>query len=229
VQTLELDKLVLNLDQTLELDKFVLNLDLLNSGGVINLSLSSLHLDELLGIGMNSRLFSVSKSFKKGIWLQAMKQVLDVLIGKFICPEDFCVELPNLILDCSWNGLSSLCLYTLCNLNYERIVVSVFFANLSKLVLLNLLFILSVLLLNLVRVLLSLFDVCIESVGPECKDNEEKEETECEPSFHHSHVSWRNTAEAKVKPDVGKERSNGSNCKNSSVLHFFRLFFYCHD
>ena len=105
--------------QAFELYELVLDLDLLDGTRVVDLTLGSLHLDELFGVGVNSRLFSVSKSFQEGIWLQAVEQVLDVLISELISSEDFNVELSNLILDCGWNSLGSLCLYTLSNLNYE--------------------------------------------------------------------------------------------------------------
>lgn len=147
---------------------------------------------------MDSRLFSVSESLEERIWLQAMKKVLDVAFLWLLSIKDFGVKLSNFILNGDWDLFGLRCVDSLCNLNDERVVVTVFFANLSELVLFNLLFILSIFLFDLVRVLFGLLDVGIESIGPEGKDNENEEESKCEPSFGHGDISWGNTAQAKV-------------------------------
>jgi len=62
-----------------------------------------------------------------------------------------------------------------------------------------------VLLLDLIGVLLGLFDVSIQSICPEGKDNEQEEEAEGKPSLDHGHISWGNTAKDKIQPDVSKK------------------------
>jgi hypothetical protein len=154
---------------------------------------------------MNSRLFPVGEPLEQGIWLQAVKQVLDFSIVDIVHLQDIFVQLADLSLLAIWHSLRHCGLYTLSNFDDNGCVVAEFFDNTSKLILLNFLFVLPVLFFDFVRSLLVLFDILVDLVSPVCEDDEEEEENESEPSLSHGHVIWSHTGKAEVQPDVGKE------------------------
>ena len=142
---------------------------------------------------MNSSLFPVGKSLEQGIWLQAVKQVLNFGIIDIVHLQDIFVQLADLSLLAIWHSLCHCGLYALSNFDNDGCVVAKFLDNTSKLILLNFLFVLPVLLFDFVRSLLVLFDILVNLVSPVGEDNKEEEENESEPSLSHGHVIWSDT------------------------------------
>jgi hypothetical protein len=201
--------------------------DLSSVIAVVDLSFRSLELDEFL-VGAHVGLFSVSKSFQKGIWLQSLQQCLNIDLFWSLL-QDKSEKLFDLLFLWSGNLLGSFGVYTLAD--FDDGGLAKFVHELSQLALFDRLLLSSLFLLDIILSLLLFLQISVKFIGCESNDTKDCKVYKRKPGFNHGDdISFQSAIlENQVEPNVGEERCNTGNSKHTSVFNFLRLFTYCKD